>query len=259
MRAVSTVVDATVFLLLVSAAVAALAVQPTPEPANGADETATALARTTANVSFTVADARDRRVSGTHAALLARAALGNLRLDGHRLAPASGDFRAAVRNETRRALAWSSERTSVTAVWEPYRDAPVWGRIRVGTAPPPGADVAVATLRAPVPVEDCRRGTEESYEAVARTVADCLLDATLGADAAVMPDPSSRAGRAVLGRLQAYEAALGVRADGAGGRVESALAARLVAHMRERFESPAAAAAAVRTGTARIVIREWEQ
>lgn len=268
MRGVSTVVDAAVFLLLVSAAVAALAVPPTPESVDGADETANALARTTANVTYRMAPAAPtRRASGTHAGLLGRAAFADLRLDGHALAPGSGEFRAAVGNETRRVLAWARERASVTATWEPYAGAPVEGRVRVGSEPPPGADVATATLRVPAPVGACGDAAsdapDDGFQGVASAVAGCLLEATLPRDGAAAVDPSSAAGRARRRRLAAYEDALAVRQDGGGSgtrrsRITSALAARLAADMRDHFESPAAAAEAVRTGTVRLVVREWE-
>lgn len=270
MRAVSTVVDVTVCLLLVSAAVAALAVPAVQVPAAGADETADALAKTTANVSVqTEAGGRAghrRRVSGTHAGLLGRAALANLRLDGRPLTRTADEFRAAVANETARVLAWSPQRTSVTAVWEPYGGAPLSGQIRVGSRPPRGVDVSTATLGVPVPVEDCSANASsaaDDYDPVGRVVARCVVDVTLPRDAIEMPDPSSPAGNASRRRLRAYEGVL--RSNGSEGdvetrvaRVEAALAERLTADMRERFESPATAAAAVRTGTVRIVVRAWE-
>lgn len=266
MRAVSTVVDVTVFLLLVSAALVALA---SPPPSNGvgsAAETATALGRTTTNVTYRfdpIHDARARRAAGTHAGLLGRAALANLQLDGRTLAPGSRTFGAAVRAETGRTLDWAAERTSVTASWRPYAGAPLVGRMHVGVRPPTGADVATATLRVPVPVGACESAAGDAagdgYDAVAAVIAECVLDATLH-PTAVTADPASGTRRVADRRADAYAKALSVDRGDADDRrrhIASALAGRLAADMRARFPSPAAAADAVSTGTARVVVREW--
>ncbi len=273
MRGVSTVVDVTIFLLLVSVAIVALTVPHQPGPDGRADETANALARATANVTFQLSPAGDspagptRRVAGTHAGLLARAALANLHVDGHGVAPESGAFVAAVRNDTTRSIAWATERTAVTAVWQPYQGAPVRGRLHVGARPPAGVDVTTATLHVTTPVDACRRvnrtTSAEGYDAVGRAVAACLLDTTLPTSEVATPGPSSAAGVASQGRLAAYEAALDIRStnesiEGRRARIVSTLAHRLATDMRDRFDTPAAAAAAVRTGTSRVVVREWD-
>lgn len=273
MRGVSTVLDVTIFLLLVSVAIVALTVPYHPEPEGRADETANALARTTANVTFQLAPAGGspagptRRLAGTHAGLLGRAALATLRVDGHAVAPESGPFVRAVRNETTQSIAWATDRTGVTATWQPYQGAPVRGRLQVGAQPPDGVDVATATLHVTTPVDACRRldrtTTIETYDAVGRAIATCLLDTTLPPTAVSTPDPSSAAGVASWGRLDAYEAALDVRStterfDDRRARLVSALAHLLAVDMRNRYETPGAAAAAVDTGTSRVVVREWE-
>ncbi|ESS07596.1 MAG: hypothetical protein A07HB70_00137, partial [uncultured archaeon A07HB70] len=47
------------------------------------------------------------------------------------------------------------------------------------------------------------------------------------------------------------------RVDAANRRLAAALAARFERDMAARFESPGAAAAAVRVGEVRIVVRRW--
>lgn len=270
MRAVSTVLDVTVFLLVVSVAVAALALPGADVPAGRAGEAADTLATTTANATYRLAPAGlpagpNRTVSGTNAGLLGRAALANLRLDDRVLAPAAGPFRAAVRSATNRSLDWSGARAGVVAVWRPYPGAPLAGRFAVGPVPPRGVDVSTATLSVPVPVEgiDAETAAAGGYDALGRAVADAVLDATLPRDATALPDPGSPSGRAARNRLAAYAAALDVDGGSDGyasrrARVASALADRLSADMRERFDSPDAAADAVRTDVARIVLGEWE-
>lgn len=276
MRAVSSVLDVSVFLLLVSVAILTLTV-PAATPAVGtADETAEVLATTTANATYTLAaggthaDTAERTVAGTHAALLGRAAVSNLTLDETRLAPTAEDFRETAANATTDVLAWSPRRTGVVANWEPYPDAPVRGRVAVGSQPPPGVDVSTATVRVPVPVADVRaeakRASDEGYRAIASLVASATLETSL-------PDPqtSTPGGRTVAGavyrkRLQAYGGALDVSdtrqmdyddTEAVRAAIRRRLTDRLAADMRNRYDTPAAAAADLRTGWARIVVREW--
>ena len=271
MRGVSTVLDVSVFLLLVSVGVATLAVPAADPPNATADETAETLATTTANVSYVPVgadgEAREpsRTAAGTHAELLGRGALTDLELDGTALAPTTGGFRAAVGEETATVLAWSSDRTSVVATWAPYPEAPLRGRFAVGERPPETVDVSTATLTVPVPVESVaarEAAAEDGYRGVAHAIADSLLATTLGPEDATLPDPGSPARRDWQRRMRAYAGALDVAepADGwAAGRpaIERALVERLTADLRDRYSSPAAAAAEVRAGQVQIVVREW--
>lgn len=265
MRAVSTVLDVTVFLLLVGAAIATLTV-PAPEPpASTADETAEQLAVTTVNVTERLGDAdgrpgHDRRVAGTAATLLGRAALANLTLDGHQLAPTTADYRRAVRKQLRRSLAWAPDRTHVTATWAPYPDAPIHGRASVGPRPPPRATVGTASVRVPVPVSQVSADESPTYRSLARKTSAALLDVTV-------PGPEELASRRLQPRerrrITAYAAALEDVGEGPPDRIDrarlrSALTNRLESDMRRRFANPNAAAAALETGTVRIVVREWE-
>lgn len=270
MRAVSTVLDVAAFLLLVSVAVATLTIPVGGPPAATADETAATLAAATTNVTYPsvhpqgAASALPRTAAGTHAGLLGRAAVANLTLSGEALAPATVPFRRAVRNGTERALDWAPGRTGVVAVWEPYPDAPIRGRIAAGAKPPAGVDVATARLVVPASIPPARsaarRAADGGYRAVARPVTGAILTWTLPRDA------NARSGAAGEARLAAYADALGPSKVGVGddgryetarARIERRLTRVLAADMRERYATPAAAAADVRTGTVRIVVREW--
>ena len=261
-RGISTVFDVTLCLLLIAAAVATLTVPGRQPPDSSADETAEQLATATANVTDAVLtdDAKRRLVAGTQAELLARAAVANLSLDGDPLAPTTASFRAAVRNRVRRTVAWSSRATSVTARWAPYPDAPLRGRVVVGPEPPPGVSVGTARLSVPVPL---RAGLEvdardpRSYWAVAHSVSVAVIDTTLSGDGT---DPATTRD---LRRRRAIEASLGMRESGTQdrhrnrSRLRRRLTDRLATDMRGRFDSPAAAAAALQTGTVEIIVREW--
>lgn len=271
MRGVSTVLDVALFLLLVSVAVATLTVPAVDHPDATADETAETLATTTGNVSYAPVgsdgDSLDpsRTAAGTHAELLARGALANLHLDGSPLAPSTSGFRAAVHEEAATVLAWSTDRTSVVATWEPYPGAPLRGRVAVGPQPPATVDVSTATLSVPVPIDQVSaRATaaRDGYSGVARAVASPLLDSALGPEDAKPPDAGSPARRDWNRRIRAYAAAVDVTepADGwaaARPTLERRLVDRLATDLRSRYDSPAAAAADVRTGQVHVVVREW--
>lgn len=273
MRAVSTVLDVSLFLLLVSAAVATLAVPAADPPSATADRTAETLAATTTNVTYPVPAASspdDRTVTatGTDAALLGRGAVANLTLAGESVAPGSAPFRRAVRNRTEAALAWSPGRTAVVALWEPYPGAPLRGRLTAGADVPPGVEVSTATATVPASIPSvghaATEGAEDGYRGVADPIAAAVVETTVAADGVGGTGPGAVAIRD--GRLRAYTDALGIRTVGletGGGRaataenVERRLAEHLAADMRDRFDSPGAAADAVRTGTVRVVVREW--
>ena len=265
MRAVSTVLDVTLCLLLIGAAIATLTV-PAPGPTEStADDTLDRLLATTGNASESVParparHPRERRSYGTPAELLARATLANLTLDGHSLNPATAGYRRAVRTLVRRALEWAPIRTSIAATWEPYPGSPVRGRLTVGPRPPSGVRVGTARADVPVPWSLDRPPSSGSYRAVARPVSAALLRTTT-------PGPSARASRRLRprerGRLSAYASAL-AGLDGtppsrlSRARIRGALTDRLASDMRQRFDRPTAAAKAVEGGTVTVVVWEWE-
>lgn len=270
MRAISSAVDVTVFLLLVSAAVATLTLVPGGEPrAVVVDERADLLASTTADVEYTLGDG-DRRAHGTVAALLARGAVANASVDGRVLAPGHEAFVDGVRAATRRTLG-PTNRTQVLVRWMPYRGAPVRGTVRVGADPPPGRDVTVATLSVPAPTPPLDPGTrarEDGFAGVASAAARATAGALLPESRAPLPSGRvSPASAVATRRFERLAGATGVSVEGpldrgnvsaAHERVVAGLADRYEADMRERFESPAAAARAVRAGRVRITLRRWD-
>jgi hypothetical protein len=274
MRAISTVVDVTIFLLFVSAAVATLTLAPDPDPGPETavvDDQAALLAATTADTEYTVRMS-ERTAHGTVASLLARGAVANATIDGRPLSTAEDDFLGEITTATRRTLG-PSNRTQVLVRWEPYRDAPVRGALDVGPDPPRGRDVTVATISVPAPVapdisRDGEFGTAHGFDGVASVAARATADALLPAGHATLPSgrvsPASAVGSARLGTLAD---ATGVSVDRllARGNVSAArkravegLAARYERDMRRRFDTPGRAADAVSAGTVRITLRRWE-
>lgn len=263
-RAVSTVLDTTVFLLLVSAAALVVTAPPAGPVDAPADDTAEVVATSTATVEYELGDERTvrQRTRGTYAGLLARAAVANATLGGEQLAPAGPAFAASVREKTARVL---GANVQVSAQWTPYPGAPVGGRVTVGPDPPPQADVHVARFRVPVAVPAA--DPEGTYGGVARDVADAVTRGVLPEDGSDLPLDGGPRWRGVAHRVDVLagpETELARRHARAGNTTAARdvaateLARVLATDLRHRFDSPAEAAEAVSTGTATVVVRRWD-
>ena len=263
-RAISTVVDTVLFLLLVSAAafvVTAPAVEQVDAPA---DNTAEVVATSTVALDYELGQGETvrQRTRGTYAGLLARAAVANATVAGERLSPAGRTFAASVREKTAAVL---GETVQVSARWAPYPGAPVAGRVAVGPNPPPRADVHVTRFRVPVVVP--ATGQERTYDGVAREIAEAVTRGVLPEDGADLPLGDGPHRRALANRadvlagpesgLARWHASTG---DATAAREVAAaeLAGVLAADLRSQFESPDDAADAVSTGTATVVVRRWD-
>lgn len=291
-RAVSTVLDVAVCLLLVSAAVATLAgaPRPSPDPATtAAAETAGVLGSTTATVNYSLApDVRgidgdpafpvtegpafERSANGTLAGLLAAAAVANLTVDGESVSPIGDAFGAAVRNATGTLLSGPGWRGQVVAVWRPYRGAHLVGRLVVGPAPPPAADVYVARLPVSVGYPDVQEeaiaaARDGGFAGVAAAVAGGIVDgrfpSTQVRSQLQGPYPEARLAEC---RYERFASQYGVTASAAldvldveriDQRLRTAVASEVEADLRTSFETPGAAANAVQVGTVTVTVRTW--
>lgn len=297
MRAVSTVVDVTVFLLLVGGAIATLVGGTGAIPAEGgnpsgngnpAAEDARLLATNTATVNYSLAPATrspsddrtfhrtggsafERTAHGTLASLLADAAVAAAAVEERRLSHASEEFERTLESTVRERLDRRGVRTNVEAVWKPYPGAPLSGRITIGDSPPRDADVHAATLQVdsgiPASQERAGRGARTAgYQGVARVVAD---DVVRG----LFPPRETRLalrGDAPVDALTAQRYRRTAELIGAtphgidegnvtesNDRLATALARRLEADIVEQYDSPEAAADAVDTETVHITVRTW--
>ncbi|MFB6304943.1 MAG: hypothetical protein ABEH47_07240 [Haloferacaceae archaeon] len=286
----STLLDATLCLLLVSGAVVTVT---TANPvdvsrAPAADASAETLATTTATVNYTLAPgARSangtgvrfpstggpefcRTARGTLAALVADAVMGRVAVGDRRLTHARDDLARRVRRAVTAAV--GGAHTQVVGVWSPYPGAPVRARMAVGERPPPDADVRAAAVVASsgAPATDghrVRRAATRGYGPLATVVARRTVRTlfppramrfALGADypvSALVRHRYARAGRLLDAEVTGAVRRGGVRA--ANDRLTRALAARLERDLRRRYESPEAAAATVDVGRVRIVVRRW--
>lgn len=286
-RGISTVVDAALFLLLVSAAAATVAYPAAPPASPDADAPATTLRTTTIAVDYSLspgvsrahpaspidfegADGPgfDRNAHGGLAGLVADAAVRNLTVGGEQVTRASDEFErvvaAAVVNAT-------GPRTHVVARWRPYPGTPVGGRLSAGAPAPPNATVASETLTVPSGGPATRdralaAANRSGYEGVARVVAAAVVEAAL-------PPSSLRLslrGDYPVDALAAHRYwrvghLLGVGAlpepdevEATNARLADALVDRIERDLRGRYASPVAAARAVRVDTVDLVVRRWE-
>jgi hypothetical protein len=144
------------------------------------------------------------------------------------------------------------------------------GQMVVGPDPPDGVDVQTATVTVPAPMPDRTAmagrdpvGYEPIARAVARAVADGLLPSNR-VDASVYRESPTAIATSTRYRTVASET--DVRVDGllargnvaaAHSRIVDGLTELFLADMRQRFDSPEAAAASVQTGSVEIVVRRW--
>ncbi|MFW5917986.1 MAG: DUF7284 family protein [Haloferacaceae archaeon] len=190
-RAVSTVADVTLALLLVVAAIGILA---TTVERNGADHdpmaaeyTAQTIAAGTMNVTYDVEEAvteyaslgdgdgdidysdtdLERLAHGPIGAHAAAVAVLNLEFDSDALGPEAGqgtvdlwvdgvDYERAVDEKLRTRLVASNFDAQVIAVWEPLDGGPLRGSAEFGQTPPPDVDVSATTFSVPVDVPSAR-------------------------------------------------------------------------------------------------------
>jgi len=285
-RAMSAVADVTVFLLLVGAAAGAVASGVGVDQSattNPAAKQASTLATSTASVEYDLvvpasdgrkppedATPRRRTAHGTVAELLGEAAMSGVIVDGERLSNAGANFESKVAATTRDRLHSRGHRVSVRVAWSPYPGAPVRAEHRVGGRPPAGTDVRAATVTVPSGMETVSEPAHEAakadgYDGVATVVARSVVDGLFP------PAQSKYALRGdypadVLMRARYERVAELTGADVAVARQSTAemnrdlaatLAARLRTDLRSRYESPEAAASAVRTSRVRVTVRTW--
>lgn len=282
MRAVSTVLDVVVFLLLVGGAVTLLVGTHSPPPrATTAHDTADVLGTSTATVTYTpnvtglsptnasATNGIERTARGTLAELLAAAAVADATLDDTELTAASNPFERAVADAVASNVSRATVGTHVTAVWQPYPESPLRGSVTVGPSPPADAEVHAATLLVPsglprvtgdVPDSD---GIDGVATAIAERVVGGLFPPrstrmALAADGTVATETRSR--------YRNVAAALGIGlndslasndATAANDDLEAALETKLRRDLTSRYDSVEATLSDTQVGAVRITVRTW--
>lgn len=268
-RGISTVVDAVLFLLLVSTAVVTVTLPGEGPGAPGADESAQLLATTTASVEYQLGSApageptRTRNAHGTLAELAARAAIADATVAGRPLSPAGEHFVQRVREQIQRRI---GPRTQIHARWRPYESSSIYGAVKIGAQPPPATDVTASVLRVPVGASAGPTGLPADYGDVAGVVAERLSARLLPATSAEVPRVDGPVSRDIRRRyrLLAGDRAARVTELFEAGNVSAAttltretLTDQVRADLRREFESPAVAARRVETGTVIVTVRRW--
>ena len=209
-RAISSVADVSLALLIIIAALAVFGAFLTAEdgahdPTTPAHTTDT-LAASTFNVTYSLADVLEtdsehidppeeygddlkRSVHGTALAHIARAALANatIETENQSVKPfAVGvDYAETVEKRLRTALVASQYETAVAARWEPFDGASLAGTVRVGPTPPPESETTLirtsVASELPAARESARTATQNTdagYSAVARAVSEAVVNGT---------------------------------------------------------------------------------
>jgi hypothetical protein len=292
-RAVSTVLDASLAVVLVVAAllvVASAPAAPTDDVGTDrADAVSETLGATTARVEYSLApgvveadetllsfpeEPRSgpsfrRNAHGTLAGLLARAATTAVAVDGEEVGHATDGFQREVASATRDALRAGGDRTQFRAVWRPFPGSTVQGRVVVGESPPADADVHAATtnLTSGFPTVEVATRRPRDYRTVARAVANATVRGLFPPDRTELAlDRDYPVSRLVAyrylhaGDLLEVEVEPTLRGNGvraANRRIARALTDRFTLTLRDRYPSPAAAAANVSVGTVTVTVRTW--
>jgi hypothetical protein len=208
----------------------------------------------------------DRTAHGTLSELLARAAVGKLTVGDRRLSHDRAALCRAVVLAVGSAI--RTNHTRITAVWQPYPNASVAGRVSVGSRPPPDVPVHTATLtvssgfptkRSDAETAAAANGIDGVAHVVATGVVDGLFPTTRTRLAA-----GGRASPVVRHRYRLAERRFGVEGhttltdvDAANDRLAAALSERVNRDLHDSNVSARAAAERVRVGDVRIVVRTW--
>lgn len=275
----SAALDACLCLLLISAAAVSVTSVSQPETEQDrADAVAETLAVETAQVAYTLQPVEserseaspeyDRTTHGTLASLLTQAGVGTVRIDGDPLTRTRRGFVAAVRETVRERL---PARTQVVVEFRPYPGSHVGRELTVGPTPPANADVHAATVRA----SSSLRTPENADGAAANDGFDGLGD-VVAAELVRGLFPPKKGRLALAGdppvetlvrhRYARASTEYGVQTQDAIERGDTreanrqlagAMSERVAADLREQFDSPGAAADALRLSEVKIAVRTW--
>ncbi len=174
-RAVSTVADVSLALVIISAAVVMMGVFLQADPGTHEPMTADRSAETVAGMTVTArynvsgvtehsttitpadteiewptdstAFARSRH--DTMADLLAEAAIANATYGGKQPTVTDGPFEEAIDGRFRTRIGGADTNVHVTAIWRPYRGSSIEGIATAGPSPPVDADISSVTMTVP--------------------------------------------------------------------------------------------------------------
>jgi hypothetical protein len=215
-RAISTVADVSLALLVMAVAMSVILVGPestdSPHDEKTADRGAELLATSTGNTTYSLepvlrtaredpevreiqpmADSErdeldvNRHSHGTMAEQIATIAILNGRIDGEPFINADTDFERTLDERLRSMFGNAGMKANVTTVWRLYEGASVRGTGTFGNAPPPNRNVSATTLQVPsgfkpidTPRPSAGNGTPD-FDAVGRRLAASVVHSLLPA------------------------------------------------------------------------------
>jgi hypothetical protein len=276
MRAISTVFDVSLCLLLVSASAFVLVGVDSPDSRvrpRTAESTANVLTTSTAGVNYTIPTETGRLRRTTHgslAGLLGEAALANTAIRGDELSHTTDPFERRVARRVRERLDHPAG-VQLLVRWVPYRDAHLGGHIAVGESPPLRVDVHAAIVSIPSGFPPVREraidaARHDGYHGVASVVAATIV-AGLVPERATTLALSDRETSATVGpRLRRLTRLYGVNVSGTHllgsertrAALTDAVANVVETDVRKTFETPTDAARSVSVGEIRFVVRTWD-
>ena len=260
-RAVSTVMDVAICLLLVGLAVAALtaAVPSDSQPIEADSDT---VVESLMTATTTVPTSAEGPVHGTMVEHLIHATVVGATIDDETLT--ESPYPDAVSHEIERD---TPTRTHVTARWEPYPDSPLHGTINAGSSPPSSADVAVTTRTIHAGIDSPQFAVADSFGTLAVSIAEAYVARLFPEERVRIQLVDPRTAHATAERYRTVAETIGVDIDNeieeasanrANQRLSNALAADLEADLRISYETPEAAASALETEHAQVIVRRWE-
>ncbi|WP_267163869.1 DUF7284 family protein [Halovenus salina] len=204
-RAISTVVDVTLGLLVIVAAMGLLVTLTETKSADHNPTDAAYAAQTvtgsTVNTTYSLAPAiehyfseyrkgknpyegeeLDRVSQGPVATQVADLAVATAAVDGKQFSAATTAYKKALEETLWTRLRGSRFDLSVTAHWQPVKGVPLQGTVTLGERPPSDADVSATTFTVPSGVPDARQNAldavdgPDDYRAVARVVANATVE-----------------------------------------------------------------------------------
>ncbi|MFH5797883.1 hypothetical protein [Haladaptatus sp. CMAA 1911] len=276
MRAISTVFDVSLCLLLISASAFVLVGVKPPDSSmrtRTAESTANVLTTSTAGVNYTIptdTGTLHRTTHGSLAGLLGEAVLANTTIRGGELSHTTDPFERRVARRVRERLDHPAS-VQLLVRWMPYRDSHLEGQFVVGESPPPRMDVHAAIVSLPSGFPPVREraidaARHDGYRGVASVVAAAVV-------AGMVPERTTRlalsdreTSSAVGLRLRRLAHLYGVDVSNthllASERTRASLVDAVTnaieADLRETFETPTDAARSVSVGKTRLVVRMWD-
>ncbi|WP_266076017.1 DUF7284 family protein [Haladaptatus caseinilyticus] len=277
MRAISSVFDVTLCLLVVSASAFVLVDVQSPDTvdkASNTESTANVLATSTAQVNYTIQTESRRLPRTTHdtlAGLLADAAVSNTTVRGVELTRTGDGFERSVANRVQERLGSPSD-TQIVVRWTPYRNSHIRGQFAVGESPPRDAAVHATVLSVPSGLPGVRDDAIDAargggYRDVARVVATGIVSG-------LFPKRSTeialRDRRSVANSVAGRSRRLRKRYDPDSlspdiGSMKTrrmlvrSMTTAIESELREQFGAPTAAARSAAVGRTELVVRTWSK